>query len=135
MSLATRIYQARLASGISQEALARTIGVATVTPSRWERGKHRPLPQQLPAIAAALDVSIEWLLEDEPVAVPSVAGGPFESAFRAWLLGTLDERIKIAVKDALVALGDRRRLQVPVTEYRRKRDPRPESQLVDVVST
>lgn len=125
MSLGTRIAQARSARGLSQETLARTLGVATVTPSRWERGKNRPSAELLAAISEALDVPVEWLLQDEQaVATPSPAGGPFESALTAWALRWLPHYLREHKEIVLAALredtpAERRIAQLPVARERR----------------
>lgn len=114
MTTGARIRQAREAHEprLSQEQLAHAAGVTLVTVSRWERGLNRPFPRQLPAIAEALGVEVEWLLQDEQaVPTPSVAEGPFESALRAWFLGEMQGHLQAAVRDALT-----RPVPVPVAD-------------------
>jgi transcriptional regulator with XRE-family HTH domain len=57
-----RIRGARLAAGLTQEALARLIGCAVMSVSRWELGTTKEPPAKfLGAAASALGVSAEWL--------------------------------------------------------------------------
>lgn len=109
MSLGTRIAQARSELKMSQETLARTIGVATVTPSRWERDKNRPLPEQMPLIAEALEKDVDWLTQDDPAPAPtpSVAGDHMKSAFEALVAGVRQEiALGMFQSDTLDGLAD-----------------------------
>ena len=56
------IKQARLKRGLSQEELAREIGVTTRNLQRWEKGVVTPYYRNIQAVAAALDVDEEDLL-------------------------------------------------------------------------
>lgn len=61
-----RIRQAREAKGLSQARLARMLPSAAEgrDVSRWERGLNMPSWANLQALAAALEVTVAWLLED-----------------------------------------------------------------------
>lgn len=50
---------------MTQEELARQVGVSWVTVSRWERGEHEPPLQMLRRIADALGVQPSELLEEQ----------------------------------------------------------------------
>lgn len=59
--VAGRIREARSSfgkEGISQEALARKLGVATNTISRWETGTYEPTLDDLDNLSRALGISI-----------------------------------------------------------------------------
>lgn len=75
--IGVRIRAARKAAGISQENLAKAVeGVSASAISKAERGEKELSPEQLKAIAQALGVSPETLLEDagaENAAAPSPA--------------------------------------------------------------
>lgn len=59
---AARINQARTAAGLSQAALAASIGVDRSTVARWERNNAVvPKVGHLGKIALATGVSLEWL--------------------------------------------------------------------------
>jgi transcriptional regulator with XRE-family HTH domain len=59
----TLLIQRRLAAGIAQQSdLAQGLNVAQQTVSRWERGASRPRPDQISALAAALEVPAQELL-------------------------------------------------------------------------
>lgn len=52
---------ARLRKGMTQKALAQMVGVYNRTLCAWEQGRQWPSAYILPALATALDVSIEEL--------------------------------------------------------------------------
>ena len=65
--------------GLSQEALAKKVGVATNTISRWETGIYRPTLKDLDALARTLNVSI---LKFFPGA-EELQDGPIQGLLRA----------------------------------------------------
>ncbi|MBK7207357.1 MAG: helix-turn-helix transcriptional regulator [Elusimicrobia bacterium] len=65
--------------GLSQEALAKMVGVATNTISRWETGIYRPTLKDLDALARTLNVSI---LKFFPGA-EELQDGPIQGLLRA----------------------------------------------------
>ena len=58
-----RIKAARMAAGLSGEALADRLGVTKATISKWESAVHWPTAPQMVAIAAALGVDVGSLYE------------------------------------------------------------------------
>lgn len=60
------IKQARLKRGLTQEEVARDVGVTVRNYQRWERGLVTPYYRNLQAIAFALDVEEAELLGDMP---------------------------------------------------------------------
>ena len=60
-----RVREARLARGISQEKLGEKLQVSFQAVSSWETGKFLPDPDRLPALASALDVSLDSLFAEE----------------------------------------------------------------------
>jgi len=58
-----KIRDARKALDKSQEQMARELGVAVMTVSRWERDQHKPSIDQLYRIAAVLHVSAADLVD------------------------------------------------------------------------
>ncbi len=61
-NLGQKIRIAREASGITQEELAKEIGVEPPTVSRWETGAFRPRPETIQKLAAILGRKTDWLL-------------------------------------------------------------------------
>ena len=67
-SLGLRLQRARIAKGLSQEALAHAAGISTYTYQKFEKGESRPGTPMNPrlrtliALAAALDVRVEELV-------------------------------------------------------------------------
>ncbi|MCU0677389.1 MAG: helix-turn-helix domain-containing protein [Myxococcota bacterium] len=57
-----RLRLARLNANLSQGAIARAIGVSTVTVWRWETGKMEPTAKHIALLAAACGVSTDALL-------------------------------------------------------------------------
>ena len=62
MDYGGNIKAARKAAGLTQAALAEKCGLATVTVRQYESGKREPRLEQLQRIAAALNVSVGYLL-------------------------------------------------------------------------
>jgi len=99
---AARIVAARKLCGTSQKNLALEIGVHPVTVSRWESGDY-PVPlDQLDAIAATTEVTIDFLLGrvDEPEA-------------------TIEDRASVAVGDNMVPIN----LVLTMLEFRERLTP------------
>lgn len=59
--LGTRLNRLRREAGLTLADVAATLGVSKPTVWAWEKGKARPLPERLDAIAAALGVEAEAL--------------------------------------------------------------------------
>ena len=73
----SRLRELRAAAGLSQGELARALGVSQQNIAYWERRQKPPRSDVLPAMAAALGVSVHDLLgEGESVAAPSRPGRP-----------------------------------------------------------
>lgn len=62
MDIGQRIKAARKAIGLTQDQLAQKSGVATITIRQYETGKRQPRIEQLQAIADALNISLDDLL-------------------------------------------------------------------------
>ena len=81
MSLGTQIKAARTALGLTQEALAEALGVVPQTISKWERDESQPDAALLPALADALQTSLDTLFQRT-----KGAHGDAEEALKRWLL-------------------------------------------------
>ena len=67
MKLHEKIYYCRKRAGLSKEELSGRVGVSRQAVSKWETGESVPETGKLAALAAALGVTVDWLLsEDEP---------------------------------------------------------------------
>lgn len=62
MNVSERIKQTRKRLGYSQDVLGAKVGVSRVAVSQWERGESSPSGRYLNDLAAALGVSVNWLL-------------------------------------------------------------------------
>lgn len=78
MSVGERIKQARRAKGLTQNALATLVAAGNprfslMNVSRWETGVHEISAENAKAVAAALGVSIDWIMngEDAPAQTES----------------------------------------------------------------
>lgn len=66
LKMAQRLVDRRRAAGFSQEALAEQLGVSRQAVSKWERSESSPDTDNLIALAALYDVSLDELLYGEP---------------------------------------------------------------------
>ncbi|MDM5136566.1 helix-turn-helix domain-containing protein [Aeromonas salmonicida] len=62
MHISERIFSRRSALGLSKAALGKAIGITGVSVGKWESGLNQPKGRYLNDLAAALDVSVDWLL-------------------------------------------------------------------------
>ncbi len=65
MTFGEKLKEARKESGLSQEQLAEKISVSRSAVAKWESGKGMPDIGNLKAIAALLNTSIDYLLDDD----------------------------------------------------------------------
>lgn len=65
MKLHEKILYCRKRAGLSQEELAGRVGVSRQAVSKWETAEAVPETGKLAALAAALGVSVDWLLSEE----------------------------------------------------------------------
>lgn len=92
ISLGDRVKSAReglrLAAGgkVTQDDLARAVGVKRNTVSRWENGAMVPSdPATLASLAEALEVSVEWLISGDEPEAPSGSSELHEGSGRRYL--------------------------------------------------
>ena len=90
MKLNEKIIYSRKKAGLSQLDLADALGVSRQSVSKWETGESNPDITKLPALAKALDVSIDWLLsEDDPaeekVPAPDAANIMQDKVYPDWV--------------------------------------------------
>lgn len=62
-SIGPRITVARENANLTQEALARRLGVETASLVAWENDEKQPRANRLVMLSGILDVSMKWLLE------------------------------------------------------------------------
>ncbi len=77
MHISDRIFSRRSALGLSKTALAKAVGVADVSVGKWESGQNQPKGRYLNDLAAALGVSVDWLLTGKEEGSTGVAESPF----------------------------------------------------------
>jgi len=66
MSVGRNIAKARRAEGLTQEMLAEQLGVSFQTVSAWERDEYLPETRKLVPLAAALGLSVDAMLNEDP---------------------------------------------------------------------
>lgn len=66
MDIGLRIKEKRNAAGLTQSQLAELSGVAVITIRQYESNKRQPRADQLRAIASALGVTVDYLLDVKP---------------------------------------------------------------------
>ena len=86
MSLGTQIKKARTDLGLTQEALAEALGVVPQTISKWERDESQPDASLLPALADALQTSLDTLFQRNKGSHRDA-----EEALKRWLLPLPEE--------------------------------------------
>ncbi|WP_204673245.1 helix-turn-helix transcriptional regulator [Enorma phocaeensis] len=69
LAIGERIKQSRAAAGLSQEALARLVGVSRQTVSNWERSRTTPDAYALKRIAEACGTTVDSLLGGDAAVV------------------------------------------------------------------
>ena len=67
MTTGEKIKEARKQSGLSQEQLAEKIGVSRSAVAKWERDRGLPDVDNLKALSQLLNVSVDYLLDDEKI--------------------------------------------------------------------
>lgn len=72
MTLADKLKEARKNAGLTQNELAEKICVSRQAITKWESGKGIPDVENLKNISKVLDVSIDFLLDEEGVADKTV---------------------------------------------------------------
>lgn len=70
-----RIAQLRRRRGLSQANLAKALGISTSAIAMYEQGRREPSVSIIIALAATLDVTIDYLLTGQPPAKPSLDPG------------------------------------------------------------
>ena len=65
MTFGEKLYQLRTERGMSQETLARSLGVSRQAISRWELGSTLPDAPNLLKLSDLFGVAIDYLLRDE----------------------------------------------------------------------
>ena len=101
--LAVRIRAARLALGLTQDQLARAVGVTRSAVAQWETGRAGQVGSNLARIARALGTSAAYLLsgEQDAGAAPAPLRGDEMALLRAYRDCTLEDRallIRTAVR-------------------------------------
>ena len=108
VTVSSRIRQARERVGLSQFDLAMASRLRPETVSRYETGKNKPTVDALLSIAAALDVTTDFLLGHEAPAIDRDASHRPPPAFEAWAVtqGDVDARFEAAAPALAEAIAE-----------------------------
>lgn len=79
MNLGEKIYKLRKEKGLSQEALAELVGTTRQAISKWENNQGHPETEKLLSLSNVFEVSVDFLLKDEKVAVSTDEKGYYVS--------------------------------------------------------
>lgn len=94
-SLGARIRSARKNAGLTQDRLARRIGVSHSLVSQWETGLVQAVSaQHLAAAARVLGVSLDWLLGESDNGRQSPPDDAFADLIEAWEKLTTRQRAR-----------------------------------------
>ena len=107
--LGPRLRAARNAAAMTEQTLARLIGVKAATISSWEQGRVAPRANRLQMIASVLNVSIGWLLNgedsgDAPQRVETVSDAQAAAVAALREARALHERAAVKLASAEAAL-------------------------------
>lgn len=80
MSIGKNIAAARKLKGLTQRQLALKVGVTQAAVTGWETGKRDPKLRQLPALCAALECSVPYLLRSDDTDILPPEGGACNGA-------------------------------------------------------
>lgn len=110
-----RLAAAREAAGMTQEVLAKRLGVKLVTVQRWEDDVSEPRANKLSMLAGILNISMVWLITGEGDGIEDPAEDPISPDLRAVLadirslraqfrtqtdkLGRLEKRLRELLKE------------------------------------
>ena len=92
-----RIEQLRKGRSMTLAEVADALGVSKPTVWAWEKGKARPVPERLPALAAALGIEESELLTlNEPPGISELLETSRERIAEAY--GTTSDRVRIMIE-------------------------------------
>ena len=103
-----RITAAREAVGLSQEEVARRLGVRLRTVRAWEEDMAEPRANKLQMLAGLLNVSIRWLLTGEGEGVPDPDAAEMPAEITALLIELRDVKSQLHRAADRVALIEKR---------------------------
>ncbi|MEM6679366.1 MAG: helix-turn-helix transcriptional regulator [Pseudomonadota bacterium] len=96
-----RVALAREAQGLSQEQLARHLGLRVDTVRNWEADRAEPRANRLQMLAGFLNVSMVWLMTGEGEGGPAFEGG--EMSDTGDIGGILAEMAALRLKQMRIA--------------------------------
>ncbi len=103
MEFKDRLKEARTKNKLSQNELAKLVGIHVTNISRYERGENRPATDVLSKLANALDVTTDYLMSgsSDQIAEENISDKELLSLFKK--VNTLSTEKKKVVKELLAA--------------------------------
>jgi transcriptional regulator with XRE-family HTH domain len=111
MTLGDKIKDVRKKRGFSQGELAEKVGISAVHMNRLEKGKFQPSIQVISKIAEVLEVSVDYLLNEESEALPEIKIKNKPLAERVKLMDTLDEEDQNALIQVIDSMLTKKRMK------------------------
>lgn len=84
MDFSHRLYELRRKAGLSQEELADLVGVTRQAVQKWEAGTSRPDMDNLAALAAYFNVTLDYLVLGREPSTPSPAQTVVNNYYSPW---------------------------------------------------
>lgn len=100
-TLGQRVRELRLRRGLSQEDLARRVGVRQKQISSYERDVNVPSGEIFIALARAFEVSLDYLAQLSPHSAPQIAIADLDLLEKVQKVDQLDDRDRALVKDVM----------------------------------
>ena len=95
--MSEKIFELRKNNGLSQEQVAYELGISRQAVSKWESGESIPELERLVELAKFLNVTVDYLLDDEQteMSVPNGTNKELIRPTKAWWLQVIIECIMI----------------------------------------
>lgn len=105
--LSERLKTLRKEAGLTQEEVAKKLGISRPAYTYWEKGEKRPTPDKLTQIASLFGVSTDYLLNSD---TDDVDLSEVELLFRSTSKGLTDEEQAIFKQELIEFMKERKKL-------------------------
>lgn len=111
MTLADKIKEVRKKREFSQGELADKVGISPTHMNRLEKGKFKPSIQVISKIAEVLEVSVDYLLDEQSESAPEIKIKNKPLAERVKLMDSLDEEDQSALIQVIDSMLTKKRMK------------------------